>query len=242
MYEMFTGRVPIEADTYMGVLTKHMFEAPLPLSQVPGASRELGALEDVTLKALAKRSEDRYASMNELIADLDRIVQIGAGGERVIAATIEGIRRPDHRAPREEAARRFQNLADELEPPARAEVTAAYANARERRVRLIGAFVVGGVLIAGASVLAVAVLNKREPRETAAPPAASATHVEPAAVPLAEPRPAPTPEPTIAPENPGPTAAPAGTTTPPQHPTSGTKPAIKPKKPASGEAEDPWAK
>src|SRR3979409_732168 len=49
-YEMFTGRVPFEADSYMGVLTKHMFEAPIPPSQVAGPARELGALEDVTLK------------------------------------------------------------------------------------------------------------------------------------------------------------------------------------------------
>jgi len=28
MYEMFTGRVPFEADSYMGVLTKHMFMVP----------------------------------------------------------------------------------------------------------------------------------------------------------------------------------------------------------------------
>ena len=32
MYEMFTGRVPFDADTFMGVLTKHMFEKPAPMS------------------------------------------------------------------------------------------------------------------------------------------------------------------------------------------------------------------
>ncbi len=33
MYEMFTGRVPFEADTYMGVLTQHMFVRPTPPSR-----------------------------------------------------------------------------------------------------------------------------------------------------------------------------------------------------------------
>src|SRR5690606_29609725 len=42
MYEMFTGRVPFDADTFMAVLTKHMFEEPAPMN-VPGAERMLGA-------------------------------------------------------------------------------------------------------------------------------------------------------------------------------------------------------
>src|SRR5688572_17756924 len=42
MYEMFTGRVPFDADTFMAVLTKHMFEKPEPMSD-PGAERHLGA-------------------------------------------------------------------------------------------------------------------------------------------------------------------------------------------------------
>jgi serine/threonine protein kinase len=244
MYEMFTGRVPFEADTYMGVLTKHMFEAPLPPSELAGPARELGALEDVTLKALAKRAEDRYASMTELIADLDRIVQIGEGGRASIAPRIDGIRRPDFRAPREEAKRRFENLADELEPPARAELTAAFANDREQRVRRIGVFVVGGVLLAGASIAAAAALTKRDRPEPQPTPAASSAP-EPVG-PLASP-PATTtsPEPPDSPEKAAPTATPVGTTPPPQHPTSVTKPTpnvTKPKKPAPGEAEDPWAK
>ena len=55
MYEMFTGRVPFEADTYMGVLTQHMFVQPVPPSQVSASARELGALEDITLRCLAKK-------------------------------------------------------------------------------------------------------------------------------------------------------------------------------------------
>src|SRR6185312_10249809 len=74
MYEMFTGKVPFEADSYMGVLTKHMFMEAEPPSQVNEAARELGALEDVTLRCLEKRPEARYASMDELVADIESIV------------------------------------------------------------------------------------------------------------------------------------------------------------------------
>ena len=37
MYEMFAGRVPFIADTYMGVLTQHMFVKPVPPSRVARA-------------------------------------------------------------------------------------------------------------------------------------------------------------------------------------------------------------
>ncbi|MFK7990052.1 MAG: serine/threonine-protein kinase [Sandaracinaceae bacterium] len=77
MYEMFTGKVPFDADTFMGILSKHMFESPAKPSDVKGAS--LGPLEEVILKALEKGPENRYQSMSELIADLDTI----AGGGSV---------------------------------------------------------------------------------------------------------------------------------------------------------------
>jgi serine/threonine-protein kinase len=78
MYEIFTGRVPFEADTYMGVLTQHIFVKPVPPTQVleaarPNAARELGALEPLVLRCLEKKPEDRFASMEELVAALDAL-------------------------------------------------------------------------------------------------------------------------------------------------------------------------
>ena len=75
MYEMFTGRVPFEADSYMGVLTKHMFMVPEPPSRVSAAPRELGALEDVVLRCLEKKPEARYESMDALIEDVEAIAR-----------------------------------------------------------------------------------------------------------------------------------------------------------------------
>ena len=72
MYEMFTGRVPFEADTYMGVLTQHMFVQPVPPSHVVGASAELMGLEQIILICLAKGPEDRYASMQALSGQIER--------------------------------------------------------------------------------------------------------------------------------------------------------------------------
>jgi eukaryotic-like serine/threonine-protein kinase len=100
MYEMFTGRVPFEADTFMGVLTKHMFEAPAPFGD---AGRQLGALEQITMRALEKKPEARYASMAALVDDLARVM----GGGRIQP-------RPSPRPSAE--------IADALEPRSKSEL------------------------------------------------------------------------------------------------------------------------
>lgn len=70
LYEMVTGRVPFEADTYMGVLTKHMFQAPA--RPVVPAGIELGDLEAVVMRALQKDPSHRYGSMAEVIRALEQ--------------------------------------------------------------------------------------------------------------------------------------------------------------------------
>jgi eukaryotic-like serine/threonine-protein kinase len=72
-YEMLTGRLPFEADSFTGVLAKHMYMDPPRPSEVVGVP--LGAVEEVVLRCMAKRPDERYASMSELLADLDRVRQ-----------------------------------------------------------------------------------------------------------------------------------------------------------------------
>ena len=74
-YQMLTGRVPFEADSFMGVLTKHIYVAPTPPSEVIRGPAELGALDDVILRCLAKKPATRYPSMVELLADLGRVAR-----------------------------------------------------------------------------------------------------------------------------------------------------------------------
>jgi serine/threonine-protein kinase len=114
MYEMFTGRVPFEADSYMGVLTKHLYMVPEPPSEMHEAARALGALEDVTLRCLEKNPEARYASMNELIEDVESIVHFTDDELEIVRPSSRYKKVPPPLA-----------LADELEPPERDELRAA---------------------------------------------------------------------------------------------------------------------
>ncbi len=104
MYEMFTGRVPFEADSYMGVLTKHMYMTPTPPSQLAGIEK-LGVLEDIILRCMEKKPDHRYPTLRDLGRDLD--LALNPKGPRPLAAR-------QRRAPR-------SLLADELELPSREE-------------------------------------------------------------------------------------------------------------------------
>ncbi|HEV8244335.1 MAG TPA: serine/threonine-protein kinase, partial [Polyangiaceae bacterium] len=78
MYEMLTGRVPFEADSFMGVLSKHIYMQPTPPSQVVKSAREVGALERIVLKCLEKKPRQRYQSFDEMLADLALAMASGA--------------------------------------------------------------------------------------------------------------------------------------------------------------------
>ena len=71
LYEMVTGHVPHDADTMMGILTKHMYEDPIPPKlRVPQVSAEL---EQVIMRCLEKKPEQRYQTMSEIEDDLRRV-------------------------------------------------------------------------------------------------------------------------------------------------------------------------
>jgi serine/threonine protein kinase/formylglycine-generating enzyme required for sulfatase activity len=71
LYEMVTGRVPFEADTPIGVLTKHVYEAPPPPRRVNPDIPV--AVETLLLRALAKDAAARYQTAAEMSADLERV-------------------------------------------------------------------------------------------------------------------------------------------------------------------------
>ena len=75
LYEMATGKVPFDADHLMGILTKHLYENPIPPHELPPPVDVPPALEAVILKCLAKKPELRYQNMGELLDDLEALEQ-----------------------------------------------------------------------------------------------------------------------------------------------------------------------
>ena len=80
LYEMITGALPFEADTYMGVLTKHMFAAPVKPSERTPSGVQLGELDAVVMRALEKDPNARYSTMAELAAAIQRAIDARGSG------------------------------------------------------------------------------------------------------------------------------------------------------------------
>jgi serine/threonine-protein kinase len=175
LYEMFTGVVPFDAETFMGVLTKQMFEEPVPPTE-RGATPDMGPLEPIVLRALAKKPEGRYATMDALLRDLDAVRR---GGRSLVAATP---------APTARGATGAEVAFTPREP------SGAPAAPRPR-VGLYAAIAACVLLAAGSGVGAVYVIWRRADARTSPPaialprrPEASTLDLPPAR-PSAEPRP-----------------------------------------------------
>jgi eukaryotic-like serine/threonine-protein kinase len=75
LYELVSGKVPFDADNFMGVLTQHMYKPPPVLrDSTPNPELLPDGLEAIVMKCLAKRPEQRYQSMREFVADIDKVV------------------------------------------------------------------------------------------------------------------------------------------------------------------------
>ncbi|MFO0617090.1 MAG: serine/threonine-protein kinase [Polyangiaceae bacterium] len=75
LYEMATGRLPFTDETYMGILTAHMYRSPEPIRSLPGLETFPVGLDAIIQKCLAKHLELRYQNMGQLDADLRRALQ-----------------------------------------------------------------------------------------------------------------------------------------------------------------------
>jgi serine/threonine-protein kinase len=72
LYEMSTGRTPFTGDTPLAIAYKHVQDQPAPpTSIIPDLPR---GLEAIIMRLLQKRPDDRYASAEELRADLNRFL------------------------------------------------------------------------------------------------------------------------------------------------------------------------
>jgi beta-lactam-binding protein with PASTA domain len=73
LYEMLTGKVPFTGDTPVEIAMKHLSQVPDPPSALrPEVPHDLDA---VVMRALAKDPDQRYASAEEMDADLARVAR-----------------------------------------------------------------------------------------------------------------------------------------------------------------------
>jgi serine/threonine-protein kinase len=73
LYEMLTGKVPFTGDTPVEIAMKHLSQVPDPPSKLrPQVPHDLDA---VVMRALAKDPDQRYASAEEMDADLARVAR-----------------------------------------------------------------------------------------------------------------------------------------------------------------------
>ena len=71
VYELLTGKVPYDGETPISIALKHLQELPVAPSKLnPRVSKEL---EAVIMRAIAKSCDERYASAQELLEDLDHV-------------------------------------------------------------------------------------------------------------------------------------------------------------------------
>ena len=73
LYEMASGKVPFDADNFMGILTQHMYKAPVPIRALVPEVEVPAGLDAIVLKCLTKKPEGRYPTMDELIVDLEKL-------------------------------------------------------------------------------------------------------------------------------------------------------------------------
>ncbi len=69
LYEMLTGKLPFEADSAVSVAIMQMQNEPTPLRQINDKIPE--GIEEITLKAMRKDPNQRYASAGEMLEAID---------------------------------------------------------------------------------------------------------------------------------------------------------------------------
>jgi len=73
LYEMASGKVPFDADNFMGILTQHMYKAAVPILALVPTPEIPPGLDAIIQKCLSKKVDGRFASMDELIVDLEKV-------------------------------------------------------------------------------------------------------------------------------------------------------------------------
>jgi serine/threonine protein kinase len=132
LYEMLCGQVPFTGESFVAILTQHLFSEAKPLAAINPQVKVPKAIESVIFKAMSKDRDERYTTMLEMLEDLQRAMAGDSVEARSSTLPITG-QRPTLQ-PREPRSDSF------TQPP-------AAVDARTRSTRRRGPWVVLLVLL-----------------------------------------------------------------------------------------------
>ncbi|HEY6180476.1 MAG TPA: serine/threonine-protein kinase, partial [Kofleriaceae bacterium] len=156
LYLMLCGRLPFVDDNLLKVMQMHL-SAPVPPPRAanPSLSVELGRILE---RALAKRPDDRYPSMDALLIDLEAALPVGsdrllieaqsgaARGETPFAATLAMPRTESQRSIRTMEALRTMRVAPLPSPFEEPRLPPLRSSSPNRAVIVLGSALISGAI------------------------------------------------------------------------------------------------
>jgi eukaryotic-like serine/threonine-protein kinase len=183
VYQMLTGKVAFESDSWMRVMYMHVNEQPLPPSRLRPELAAFGGIERVILKALEKDREDRQQTVSEFANELEAAYAFAKspGAQPPVTEVYSPAAMADHMpfaATSSAAPQTYQQASADKEE--QADKAIAGEHKFWTRSRMIAAVTVAAILI-----IAVALFALKRPAAGEAKPdtAVSTTPTQPAAMP-----------------------------------------------------------
>jgi serine/threonine-protein kinase len=196
LYQVLAGHLPWQAATAVEMLTKHLAEAPAPLSLPTVEARLAARLEAVAMRALSKKREDRPASVPAFMTELNAAFEPATGMS----------------APPAPQGVALQETAEATQATRGASAATQVAPPRSKPSGVIMA-IGAAALVVGA--LAAWMLTGNSQQTVTDAPGAAASVATPTAAPTAPPTAAPSAAPTVPPTV-APTAVPTAAPTMPR--------------------------
>lgn len=157
LFEMLTGRIPYDGDSAVTIALQH-FQKPLPLIREENP-RVPQALENIVLKATAKKLTERYKTVAEMYADLASALSMDRRNERRVQ--LEGNKVDTKTLPKlsQATAEMKQPLVSKNNQPSSGPAPVVPKTKKKMRVRY--KVLIGAVLLVAAAFVAL-LLNTPE--------------------------------------------------------------------------------
>src|SRR5262249_2415733 len=91
LYEMVTGKVPHKADSMVRTLAMQMLDPIVPPTQLRPDLAQTPSFEPMLMKMLAKKREQRYAKMDEVLRDLEATAGGSIKLEQPVSASVQNL-------------------------------------------------------------------------------------------------------------------------------------------------------